>query len=52
MKLYQKIGFTIIMKHAKNQIKIPSICFFMGPVTPQTHTMYTGVRSENGTNAI
>lgn len=40
------------MKHAKNKIKIPSICFFIGAVTPQTHLMYTSARSENGTNAI
>src|SRR5690606_41318987 len=28
MKIYQKIALTILMKHAKNQIQIPSIFFF------------------------
>lgn len=31
MKLYQKIGFIVLMKHAKNRIQIPSIFFFYGP---------------------
>lgn len=36
MKIYQKVRFNTIMKPAKNQIKIPSIFFFMAPVIPQT----------------
>lgn len=37
MKIYQKIGFVILSKHAKNRIQIPSSFFFMDPVSTQTH---------------
>lgn len=36
MKIYHKIALIIYMKHAKNQIEIPSIFKNMAPVTPQT----------------
>ena len=36
MKIYQKIGFSILMMHAKKNFQIPSISFFLAPVSPQT----------------
>jgi hypothetical protein len=51
-KLHHKIGCIILMKHAKNQIRSPSILFFYGGSDSSDILMYTGARSENGTNAI
>ena len=45
MKTYQKIGFNILMKLAKNHKKIPSIFFFFGTSDSSDISMSPGARS-------